>query len=402
MREGEFVAVMAMLMALQALAIDVMLPALGRISGDLGVSDPNDRQLVIGVFLISSGLASLFPGSISDRYGRKPVIIGCLVAYFVISLASALVTDFTALLILRALLGIFTSGLMVMPMAVVRDRFSGDRMARAQSLIAMTFMVIPMFAPLLGQAVLEVAGWRWIFAVMAFLALVFGTWTWLRLPETLHADHRQAIAPRTVIANMRFAVTHRKAFGYFAGAALVQGALLGYINSAQQLVAEALGAGAAFPVIFGGMALLMASTNFVNSRIVERFGARRVSHTALMGYGLTAGIHLVVALSGNETLWAFVILMTVNMCFMSFIGSNFQSIALQPFGRIAGAAASALSFVRLVVGSVLGLWIGQLFDGTSVPLTAAMLIASLGCIALVLFSESGKMFNRRTPYPDEA
>ena len=148
MGQGEFIALMAMLMALQALAIDVMLPALGVIARDLGLSDPNDRQLLIGVFLICSGLASLIPGSLSDRFGRKPVILVCLAAYFTVSLASALVTDFTVLLILRGVLGVFTSGLMVMPAAVLRDRFEGDRMASMQSLIAMVFMVVPMLAPL--------------------------------------------------------------------------------------------------------------------------------------------------------------------------------------------------------------------------------------------------------------
>ncbi|MCB2079809.1 MAG: MFS transporter [Novosphingobium sp.] len=398
MREGEFVGLMAMLMALQALAIDVMLPALGVMSRELGVSDANDRQLVIGVFLVCSGLASLVPGSIADRFGRRPVILACLGAYFVISLASVFVSDFTHLLVLRALLGLFTSGLMVMPMAVVRDRFEGDRMARTQSLIAMTFMVVPMLAPLLGQAVMLAAGWRAIFGVMALLALVFGAWAWLRLPETLHDDHKQEIRPRVVLANMRTAVTRRDAVGYFLAAALVQGALLGYINSAQQLVAEALGAGAAFPTIFGVMALLMAATNFVNSRIVERFGARRVSHAALIGYILSAALHVWFAATGRETLWVFVLLMTVNMCFMSFIGANFQSIALQPFARIAGAAASALSFIRLVAGALLGLLIGQAFDGTAVPITGAMVLAGLGSLLLVLFSEKGVLF-RRLHYP---
>lgn len=398
MGQGEFIALMAMLMALQALAIDVMLPALGVIARDLGLSDPNDRQLLIGVFLICSGLASLIPGSLSDRFGRKPVILVCLAAYFTVSLASALVTDFTVLLILRGVLGVFTSGLMVMPAAVLRDRFEGDRMASMQSLIAMVFMVVPMLAPLLGQGIMLVAGWRWIFGVMAGLALAFGIWTWLRLPETLHAEHRQSIRPMTILSNMRAAVTRRDALGYFLGAALVQSALLGYINSAQQLVAEALGAGQAFPAIFGVMALIMACTNFVNSRIVERFGARRVSQSALIGLIIVSGVHLALAMSGRETLWQFVPLMTVGMCFISFIGANFQAIALQPFARIAGAAASALAFIRLVAGASLGLLIGQAFDGTARPLTGAMLAAGVFALLLVLYSEKGRLF-RRLHYP---
>jgi DHA1 family bicyclomycin/chloramphenicol resistance-like MFS transporter len=391
--ETEFVGLMAAIQALQALAIDVMLPALGNISHDLGVTDPNERQLVVGIFLICSGLGSLFPGALGDRFGRRPVVLTCLGVYMVISLASALVTDFTALLILRATLGFFTAGMMVMPMAIIRDQFSGDRMARVQSLISMTFMVVPMLAPTIGQTVLLVAGWRWIFGVMALLAAGVTFWTWARLPETLHPDYRQTIAPRIIVANMLEAVRCRAAIGYFLGASFVQGALFGYINSSQQLVAEHFGAGVLFPLVFGGMALVMSGTNFINSRIVERFGARRVSHTALITYIIVAVVHLIWAIVG-ESLWVFVPLMTISMCMMSFVGSNFASIALQPFARTAGAAASVMAFVRLLLGALLGTLIGQVYDGTARPLLTAMTIAGLGALGIVLYSEKGRLFKR--------
>lgn len=396
MSETEFVGLMAAIQALQALAIDVMLPALGHISRDLQVSDPNDRQLVVGVFLICSGLGSLFPGAIGDRFGRRPVVLVCLCLYMAISLASALVTDFTALLALRGLLGVFTAGMMVMPMAIIRDRFSGDKMARVQSLIAMTFMVVPMLAPTVGQGVLLVAGWRWIFGVMALLAALVFVWSWYRLPETLHPEFRQPIVPRAILGNMLAAVRCREAVGYFLGASFLQGALFGYITSSQQLVAEHFGAAMAFPFIFGGMALVMSSTNFMNSRIVERFGARRVSHTATIGYILVALVHLLIALRG-ETLWVFVPLMTMSMCLMSFVGSNFQSISLQPFARTAGAAASVMAFVRLLLGATLGTLIGQAYDGTPRPLLACMTLAGVIALCLVLYSERGKLFLRLNP-----
>ena len=391
--ETEFVCLMAAIQALQALAIDVMLPALGHISRDLGVTDPNERQLVVGIFLICSGLGSLFPGALGDRFGRRPVVLVCLGAYVAISLASAFVTNFTTLLALRATLGLCTAGMMVMPMAIIRDQFSGDRMARVQSLIAMTFMVVPMFAPTIGQAVLALAGWRWIFGVMALLACGVGFWAWTRLPETLHADYRQQIQPRTIATNMLAALRSRPALGYFLGASFVQGALFGYINSSQQLVAEHFGAGTMFPLVFGGMALIMSATNFINSRIVERFGARRVSHTALITYILVAAIHLALAIRG-EDLWVFVPLMTISMCMMSFVGANFTSVALQPFARTAGAASSVMAFVRLLLGSVLGTLIGQAYDGTARPLLAATTVAGLIALALVLYSERGVLFRR--------
>ncbi|MDG2003103.1 MAG: multidrug effflux MFS transporter [Novosphingobium sp.] len=401
MGEREFVVMMAAIQALYALSIDVMLPALGVIATDLGEYEPNRRQLVIGVFLVCGGLASLFPGVISDRFGRRPIILVSLTAYTALSLTAAFVQNFTALLVLRGLTGLFVAAMMIVPIAIIRDRFSGDRMARTQSLVAMTFMVVPMLAPLLGQGIVLVAGWRFVFAAMAFLGLLVTAWVWIRLPETQHPEYRQDLKPHMIFGNMRSAVTNRSALGYFLGAALIQGALLGFISSAQQLMGEALGAGAAFPALFGLMALSMASTNFINSRAVMRFGTRRVSHCAVIAYIAVAAVHVWLAQGSSHQLWQFVALTALTMCCMSFLGANFQAIALQPFARIAGSAASVLSFIRLVLGAFMGLSIGQAFDGTARPLTLAILAAGVGTLALVAFSERGMLFGRRDSYDAE-
>lgn len=394
MGEREFVALMAMLQALQAVAIDAMLPALGVMSADLGVPDANQRQLVVGVFLICAGLGSLFPGILADRLGRRPVLFACLGGYVLFSLAAALAPSFGALLVMRGCAGALSSGMIVLSATIIRDRFAGDKMARTQSLVGVVFMVVPMAAPALGQAVLLVADWRWIFGIMAALgAAVFG-WAWLRLPETQHPEFRQRIEVGAIVGNMRIALTTRAAIGYVFGTALVQGALFGYINSSQQLVAEHFGAGEMFPVVFGAMALAMACANLTNSRIVERFGARRVSHTAMFGYIVTGALQLIFASGEHETIGQFIPLMTINLCLMGFITANFVSIALQPFARIAGAAASLQTFLRMVIGSTLGAVIGQAYDGSARPLALALLIAGVSCLLLVLYSEKGRLFRR--------
>ncbi len=391
----EFIILMALLQALQALAIDSMLPALGVMSQDLGAHDANQRQLIVGVFLICSGIGALFPGALADRFGRKPVLLICLAGYVIFSLAAALMQDFTALLIMRGAAGLVSAGMIVMSSTIIRDRFQGDRMARMQSLVAMVFMIVPMVAPSLGQAVLLFADWRWIFGIMAALGVILIAWVVLRLPETLHPEFRQPVEVRVISRNMWTALTTRASFGYVFGMALVQGALFGYINSSQQLVAEHFGAGEKFPLIFGAMALMMACANLTNSRIVERFGARRVSHTALLCFMLMGAVQLWLALRGGETLLEFSVVMTLNMCLMGFIGANFASIALQPFARIAGAAASLQTFIRLALGSALGAVIGQLYDGSATPLAGALVFAGAGGLLLVLFSERGTLFQRR-------
>lgn len=397
LREGEFIAMMAMLMALQALCIDMMLPALGSIADDLGVSDPNRRQLVIGVYFFASGIGALFPGALADRFGRRPVMLASLGIYLVFALGCALVTDFTVLLAMRILQALGSAGLSVLPSAIIRDRFGGDRMARLLSVVSMVFMIVPILAPSLGQVILLFASWRWIFGAMGVLALVMTAWTYFRLPETLHPEFRQTIVPRAIARNMLAAATDRAAVGYIFGSALVTGAMFGYINSSQQLVADHFGAGSLFPLLFGASAVALAVASFANSRIVERFGARRVSHTALLAYLAASAAQVYLAYSPHQTLWSFMPLMTVNILLLGFIGANFGSIAMQPFARIAGAASSYQAFVRMVVGASIGAIIGQAFDNSARPLAFGLLICALASLSLVLLSERGRLFRRLHP-----
>lgn len=396
-REGELVAMLALVQALHALAIDAMLPALGVMSHDLAVSDPNQRQLVVGMFLLGLGLGSLIPGVYADRFGRKPVLLTSIGAYVLLSLASALVTSIEALIAIRLVQGVASAGLSVVPSAIIRDRFSGDRMARLQSLIGVIFMVVPMIAPSIGQGIMLLFGWRWIFGLMAVFGVLMAGWVTLRLPETLHREYRQSVNVQTIFTNMSAALLNRSASGYVLGGALMLGAGWGYIQSSQQLVAEHFGAGEAFPLIFGGMALAMASANFTNSRIVERFGARRVSHAALLVYLTLSIVHVALALAIDETLWQFVFLQTVTMMMMGFVGANFGSISLQPFARTAGAASSAQAFVKMVLASLIGWAVGQLYNETALPFLFALLASGLLTFAMVLWSEQGRLFRRLTP-----
>ena len=393
----EFVVLMAMTMALQALAIDAMLPALGQIATDLKVADPNQRQLIVGIFLISAGLGALIPGALADRYGRRPVLLVSFAIYLVLSLGCALAQDFTTLLTLRAAQAIGSAGLAVLPSAIIRDRHGGDAMARQMSIISVIFMLVPMVAPTIGQAVLLVAGWRWIFALLAVMSLLVALWVYFRLEETLDPANRQPIRPMAIAANMITAAADRASFGYVVGAGLIMGALFGYVNCAQQLVGEHFGAGALFPLIFGATALCMAFASFFNSRIVERFGARRVSHAAVLISILLSALQVWLAGQPNESLLQFMPVMAINICMVGFIGANFGSIALQAFPHMAGAASSVQAFLRMVIGSGLGIVFGLAYDGTARPLALAFLGCGIATLVLVLWSERGRLFRRINP-----
>lgn len=393
----EFVVLMAMSMALQALAIDAMLPALAGIAQDLAVTDPNKRQLIVGVFLIGSGLGALIPGSLADRYGRRPVLLAGLAVYIALSIGCALVTDFTSLLVLRAAQAVGSAGLSVLPSAIIRDRHGGDAMARQMSTISVIFMLVPMVAPSIGLAVLLFASWRWIFALLAVMGTVVALWVWFRLEETLDPANRQPIRPMTIATNMVTAASDRASFGYVIGGGLILSALFGYVNCAQQLVGEHFGAGAYFPLIFGATALCMAFASFFNSRIVERFGARRVSHAAVLISITLSALQVWNASRPGETLIEFMPVIALNICMVGFIGANFSSIALQPFAHMAGAASSVQAFLRMLLGSGIGMVIGLAYDGTARPLALAFLGCGLSALVLVLWSEHGRLFRRINP-----
>lgn len=388
----EFVAMMAATMALQALAVDAMLPALGMIARDLGVSDPNHRQLVVGVFLVAAGVGSLLPGPLSDRFGRRPVLLACFAGYALVALGCAMAPGFNTLIVLRVTQAIASAGLSVLPAAVIRDRHEGDAMARMLSTVSMVFMIAPMVAPTLGQSVLLVAGWRAIFALLAVMGTLVGVWVALRLPETLDPAARQPIRPGTIAGNMVSAAIDRRSVGYVLGGSLTFGALLGYINSSQQLVAEHFGAGPMFPLLFGAMALTMSAASFLNARIVERHGARRVSHAAVVLFLVFSLVQVAQTFSPHETIWQFMPVMALNACMLGFIGANFSSIALQPFAETAGSASSVQAFLRMVIAASLGILIGQAYDGSARPLALSFVVCAIGAMALLLYSERGRLF----------
>jgi DHA1 family bicyclomycin/chloramphenicol resistance-like MFS transporter len=295
---------------------------------------------------------------------------------------------------MRCLQGILSAGLMVVPIAVIRDQYEGDSMARLMSLVSAVFITVPVVAPSFGQAILLVSEWHMIFLVLSLLAVLAAVWVWLRLPETLDPANKQDIHLPTIVRNMRTGLFHRPSIGYVFGTALLIGGVFGYINSAQQLLGEHFGVGSMFPIVFGGTAAMMAVASLVNSRIVERFGARRVSHIGMLTFIVVSLCQVYAAhYHPGELVW-FVPLMATNLGLLGFLGSNFGSIAMQPFASIAGAASSIQTFVRMFGAALVGLMIGQAYDGTAKPFAFALLISSILATLLVLYSEQGKLFRR--------
>ena len=400
--ERELVVMMASLMALNALAIDAMLPAFPAMIKGLAVSEANKIQYVISVFLAGTGIGALIYGPLSDRYGRRPILLFSVLGSTIFSLACSFADSFQFLLAMRFCHGLLAAAMGVLVVSVIRDRFSGDAMARRMSTIFLIFMIVPIIAPTVGQAVLLVAGWRTIFDLMAFMALAAAFWVWRRLPETLASENMIPIELHALTKAWKQVVLHRNATGYMLGAGIVQGALFGYLNSSQQLFDKVFNAKEFFTIGFAIVAIGIAVSNFTNARIVERFGARRVSQAALISFIAFGALQLAAAYLAPTSLPIFLALLTANMAMIGFIGSNFSSIAMTPFGHVAGAASSFQTFARTVIAALIGAAIGQQFDGSVAPVAAGFMVCGFIALALVLWCENGKLFTRpgtsqRTP-----
>ncbi|MBO6719539.1 MAG: multidrug effflux MFS transporter [Rhizobiaceae bacterium] len=388
----EFIAIAAALMSLNALAVDIMLPGLQQIGASLGEHDENNRQFVITAYLAGFGFAQIFFGPISDRFGRRlPLLVG-LVVYVLAALACAFVPSFGSLLLLRLIQGIGAAATRVITISVVRDRFGGRAMAEVMSLIFMVFMIIPIIAPGIGQAVMLFADWHAIFLFMAGIAVLFTIWTWYRLPETLHEAYRRPFELKTILDGFRIVLTERIAISYTMALMVIFGALFGFINSAQQVYVDIYNKGAAFPFYFALVAGTMAIMSFVNSRLVGKFGMRRLAHGALLAFIAVNGVAFAFAVAGPVPFWLFVALFMVAMALFALIGSNFNALAMEPLGHVAGTASSILGFTQTVGGAILGALIGQAFNGTIVPLTAGYFFFGAGALLLVLVAERGRLF----------
>jgi MFS transporter, DHA1 family, multidrug resistance protein len=390
----EFVALIASLTALNALAIDSMLPALPQIGETLQVASDNQRQWVITAYLLGVSSMQLVYGVLADRFGRKRILLIGVGIYACFAVAAAFATSFTQLVGARALMGAGAAAVQVLAFSLVRDRFAGAQMARVMSLTFMVFLTAPVLAPSIGQAIMTVASWRMIFGFLAAISLTLLIWAGIRLPETLRPEDRLPLEFGRVGQAFRTVLSSRVTVGYMLSAAAVLGALFGFINSVQQVFTDIFHAPTVFPLIFACVAFGMAVSSLLNSRIVERLGARHVSHRALLGFVIFGAVHHGVARTGFESIATFAVLQAGMLFCFGMIAGNFASIAMEPLGKVAGTGSSVYGSITMAVGSSLGFLIGQQFDGTAIPLTLGYVLCGLLALVIVAVTERGAVFGR--------
>ena len=368
-RFAEFVAMMAALMALTALSIDVMLPALPEMRAEFGLADPNLQQLVITSYVLGFAVGQLFHGPLSDGFGRKPVLLVGLAVYALASFACLAAGSFEVLLAARFLQGLANAAPRVVAVAVVRDVYGGRRMAEVMSFVMMVFIIVPVLAPTIGGAFLIFGSWHLIFGfLLRDLAGHPGLDGGAAAGDAAGGGARSAVGGLADRGLPRDGHQPPDA-GYTLATGVIFGALMGYINSAQQIFTEVYGAGAWFPVLFGAVAAALALASFVNSRFVGRVGMRRMSHGALIGFVAVACVHVGIDLAAEPPrLAVFVALLALNLLCFGLMMPNFNAIAMEPMGRIAGTASSFVGAVTTGLAAGLGLVVGLSYDGGVTPL----------------------------------
>jgi DHA1 family bicyclomycin/chloramphenicol resistance-like MFS transporter len=389
----EFIALVASMMALNSLAIDVMLPALPAIGEALGIHSENERQFVIVAYVAGFGLAQLAYGPLGDSFGRRGPLLAGMILYVACAVAAAFISNSAALFALRFLQGLGAAGTRVLSNSVIRDRYSGDDMAKASSLALMVFMAMPIVAPGIGQLILLLGTWQTIFLWMGGLACAVTLWTFFRLPETLHPENRRPLRVSTIGEAFWLVASNRTALCYGLCGALLTGCMFGFIVSCQQIFTGIYDLGPWFPLAFASVAGVLALASFLNSRLVKRYGMRRLSLTATVIFIVGGTVFLTWSSLGTIPFSMFLLLVLVIQFAFGFLFPNLSALAAEPLGSVAGTAASVFGFMQTVGGALLGAWTGQSFNGTTTPLALSWVVYGVG-VALLISIAEGRLKQR--------
>jgi MFS transporter, DHA1 family, multidrug resistance protein len=388
----EFVVLAAATMSTQAIAIDAMLPAFPTIVGELHVGAENHGQWIVTAYMTGMGIGQLFWGMLSDRFGRRPILLGGLTLYIIAALLCSLSGTFEQLLAWRFIHGLAAACVTVVR-SVVRDLYSGRQMARVMSLTFVVFLIVPILAPSLGQLILLIAPWRFIFVVFAIFAAGVGSWGYFRLPETLHPEYRLSLTRKHILNAAKLVLGTRASIFYTLAMMVMFGTIMAYVGMVAQIFADVFHEPKLMPSMFALCAIFMGFAAYLNSRIVERLGMRLISHTALIAFIAVTGLHVLIAAMGVEKIWTFVLLQSITMATFSLSVSNFGAMAMEPVGSVAGIAASLQGFISTFSGALVGIIIGAQFNGTTVPLAAGQMICGLIAMGFVLLAEKGRLFH---------
>ena len=391
----ELIGLTAATMALTALTIDMMLAALSDISLEFGLSNENDRQLVVIGYMFGAGVATLVYGPLADRFGRRPVFLWAMAGFLASTVLCVVASGFGVFIAGRFLQGVFSSAGRVVMIALVRDLYRGREMASIMSMALTVGMISPIIAPTLGQLVLLFSPWRTVFIVLFIAGAGLMAWVWARMPESLTPDQRRRLSLHAIFGSLRAFTDNRVSFGYTIAAVSVNAALIAYISSAQQVFEEAYDLGPLFPMALACGAVSVAVAALLNARLVHRFGMRRLSHAALLAFIVINAFTAALLATVGLTIIPYLLLVFLAFFSMGLINANFGAIVMEPMGALAGSASAAFAFATTAISAVIGGIAAQTYNGSPTPIVACFALLGLLGLGAVLITERGRLFEEQ-------
>ena len=389
----EFIVLMAALMSIVALSIDAVLPALPDIGNFLSVKDASDNPKLITSIFLGLGVGQLIFGPLSDSFGRKPIVYIGFVVFIIASIICVTTKSFEMMLFGRILQGVGLASPRTMCIAMVRDSYSGDYMAKVLSFVVMIFILIPVIAPSLGQFLMNHYHWHSIFIFNLGFGVLVMLWFWIRQPETLKPQYkisyRLSIFKTGTIAFFRI----KPAVIYTILSGLITGSFMVYLSTSQRIFEQQYNMKEEFPLIFASLAISVGLSTFMNSQLVVKFGMRKIVHFAMLSFVLISLVFIILFSSGNnpsiEVLLGFFVLQFFTI---GFLFGNLRALAMEPMGHIAGIGSALNGFISTVMAVPIANYIGKFVIDSVTPLFVGFLIC--GLVSLALFYSNSAKFSR--------
>ncbi|MDC9723796.1 MAG: multidrug effflux MFS transporter [Urechidicola sp.] len=392
----EFVALMASLMSIVALAIDAILPALDIIGTSVGATNTSDYQLLITMIFLGLGIGSLLFGPLSDSLGRKPIVYLGFALFIIASFICIYAQTLPIMIFGRILQGIALSAPRTISIAIVRDSYSGDYMARIMSFITVVFLLIPIIAPALGKLILDHYNWQAIFYVQLLFGVIVSIWFWIRQPETLHKSNRIRFSRSIFIDGTKELVKFKNTIGYTIISGFITGSFMVYLSTSQQIFQMQYGLADEFPYIFAGLAISVGLATFLNGILVLKYGMRRLVNIALFGFFGISLLYVVLFYSSpNPSIYILLSFFGMQFFAIGFLFGNLRSLAMEPVGHIAGIAAAITGFISTMMAVPISAVIGNYVDGTALPLFVGFSVFGVLSIFILLFLKAFRVETER-------
>lgn len=381
----EFLALMAALMSIVALAIDALLPAIANIGFSINSLDPTDNQLLITMIFLGLGVGQLFFGPLSDCYGRKPIVYAGFVVFTAASIICVLAPSLEVMIIGRILQGIGLSAPRTISISIIRDTYKGDYMAKVMSFVTAFFILVPVVAPAIGKGIMDTFGWEAIFYVQLLFAFIVSVWFWKRQRETLHPEYKIPFSSHVFVDGLKELVKYKDSIAFTIVSGFITGSFLVYLSASQHVFEDQYGLVDEFPYVFAGLAISIGLATFLNGMLVLKFGMRKLAFTALLFFSGIAILYVLLFWnSENPSLIVLIGFLSIQFFCLGFIWGNLRSIAMEPIGHIAGIGAAITGFISTLLSIPIAAFVGSFVNDTVLPMFIGLAICGLLSISIFM------------------